>query len=484
MNMVQPGARPMQLDRYTLFQWVDAVADRFEAEWQSGQPPCIADYLHDIVGAKRSLLLRELVKIDLERRLRAGETRRWEEYLRDFPELQHSEEEGDSVSTPSAATNLAPLDSGSIPPSLMRARTAKWPIIAGYELLTELGHGGMGSVYKARQQSLKRIVALKVIRAAIQTDPRYLFRFRIEAEATARLQHPNIAQIFEVGQQGDVPYLAMEYVDGGPLSERLAGKPLPARQAAEMIVTLARAMQYAHEHGVIHRDLKPDNILLSTPTQGSDAQEVSSPSSLAPGTSHTLKITDFGLAKFLEDDTGASVSGTIVGTPNYMAPEQAEGRTQEIGPGTDIYALGAILYELLTGGPPFKGASVLETLEQVRIGDLVPPSRLVAKVSRDLETICLKSLARAPAARYACAGALGDDLDRFLKGEPIRARPVGMAGHAWRWCRRHPTQAGLGATACALLLTIIVASVLVALSSRAQERSQRREALIQQMQLV
>jgi serine/threonine protein kinase/WD40 repeat protein len=482
--MVQPGAQARQSDRYTLLEWVDAVADRFEAEWKIGQPPCIADYLHDMVGEKRSVLLRELVKIDLERRRKAGETRRWEDYLREFPELQYPEGDADGIPAPPGATKLAPPDSGPLPPAFLPMTTAKWPVIAGYEILAELGHGGMGSVYKARQQSLNRVVALKLIRTAAQADPRYLSRFQTEAEATARLQHPNIAQIFEVGWQQGVPYLAMEYVEGGTLSERLAGKPQPARQAADTIVTLARAMQYAHEHGVIHRDLKPDNILLSTGSEGSGAKEDTSSSSFSPATSYSPKITDFGLAKLLEDGAGLSLPGTIVGTPNYMAPEQAEGGAKEVGPGTDIYALGAILYEMLTGGPPFKGTSVLETLEQVRTGDLVPPSRLVARVPRDLETICLKSLARAPASRYASAAALADDLRRFLNGEPIRARSVGAVGHVWRWCRRHPTQAGLVATAGSLLLTVVVASVLVALSSRAQERSQRREGIIQQLQLM
>jgi WD40 repeat protein len=250
-----------------------------------------------------------------------------------------------------------------------------------------------------------------------------------------------------------------------------------------MIVALARAMQYAHEHGVVHRDLKPDNVLLAS--EGRERPvgkaEDSSRPSLAE---YTPKITDFGLAKLAEVGAGTSLSGNIVGTPNYMAPEQAEGKSAQVGPAVDTYALGAILYEMLTGGPPFKGSSLVDTLEQVRTGNLVPPSHLVLKVPRDLETICLKSLARTPACRYASVGALADDLERYLQGKPILARPVGPVARAWRWCRRHPTGAGLVATAGALLLTLVVSSVLVAVASTARQRSQRREGIIQQLQLV
>jgi WD40 repeat protein len=485
--MMQAGVHPAQPGSYALLEWVDAVADRFEAGWKSGAPPRIADYLDDTVGEKRCALLRELVKIDQERRAKTGETRSWEDYLREFPELQHRDEEAAGDPSPFAKTNLAPLDSEENRPTLPRprspARGVKWPVIEGYEILAELGHGGMGSVYKARQQSLKRIVALKLIRTSAQADPWSVARFQTEAEATARLQHPSIAQIFEVGQQDGVPYLAMEYVDGGTLYERLQGKPQPARQVAEMIVPLARAMQYAHEHGVVHRDLKPENVLLASEGRERPAGKAEYSSRL-PLAEYTPKITDFGLAKLVEVGAGTSLSGNIVGTPNYMAPEQAEGKSAQVGPAVDTYALGAILYEMLTGGPPFKGSSLVETLEQVRTGNLVPPSHLVLKVPRDLETICLKSLARTPASRYASVGALADDLERYLQGKPILARPVGPVGRTWRWCRRHPTGAGLLATAGALLLTVVVASVLVAAASTARQRSQRREGIIQQLQLV
>jgi WD40 repeat protein len=475
---MQPGVHPALAGSCSLLEWVDAVADRFEAGWKSGTPPRIADYLDDTVGEKRSALLHELVKIDQERRAKAGEIRPWEDYLRAFPELQHAK----TMPSPKWPSMKCPVNSEETRPPLPRW-SVKLPVIEGYEILAELGHGGLGSVYKARQERLKRMVALKLIRTGAQADPRYLARFQTEAEATARLQHPNIAQIFEVGQQYGVPYLAMEYVDGGTLHEKLLGKPQPARQTAEMIMTLARAMQYAHEQGVVHRDLKPENVLLASgghEPPGGETAENSRPS-LADC---TPKITDFGLAKLVEDGAGVSLSGVIVGTPSYMAPEQAEGKSGQIGPAVDTYALGAILYEMLTGGPPFKGISLVDTLEQVRTGDLLPPSRLVPKVPRDLETICLKSLARTPASRYPSAGALADDVERYLQGKPILARPVGPLGRAWRWCRRHPTGAGLVATAGALLLTLVVSSVLVAVASTARQRSQRREGIVQQLQLV
>jgi serine/threonine-protein kinase len=273
--------------------------------------------------------------------------------------------------------------------------------VAGYDILGELGRGGMGVVYKARQVTLKRLVALKMILSGAHAGAQDLLRFRSEAEAVASLQHPNIVQVYEVGDQDGLPYFSLEYVDGGSLSQKLKGQPLPARQAAELIEVLARAVHYAHLHGIVHRDLKPANILLTA-----DGQP---------------KITDFGLAKHL-DGTGAQTrSGAVMGTPSYMAPEQAAGKIKDIGPATDVHALGAILYELLTGRPPFHGDSPLETVMKVLDNEPDHLRLYNRDVNPSLEAICLKCLEKTPRDRYPTAQALADDLRRYLDGEPVLA---------------------------------------------------------------
>jgi tetratricopeptide (TPR) repeat protein len=320
--------------------------------------------------------------------------------------------------------------------------------VPGYELLGELGRGGMGVVYRARQVRLKRLVALKMVLAGSHAGPEQLTRFRVEAEAVARLQHANIVQIHEVGEQDGLPFFSMEYVAGDSLARRLKDGPLPQQEAARLTETLARAVQHAHQRGVVHRDLKPPNILLTE--EG------------------TPKITDFGLAKQLETEDGAQTrSGAVMGTPSYMAPEQAEGKTAQLGPLVDVYALGAILYELLTGRPPFRGATVMETLHQVMHDEVPPPSRYQPKIDRDLETICLKALAKDPARRYASALALAQDLERYLAGEPILARRAGMWSRAWRQVRRRPWAAGV-------VLTLLLAAGGIALGFRAVNGVQRR----------
>jgi eukaryotic-like serine/threonine-protein kinase len=325
--------------------------------------------------------------------------------------------------------------------------------VAGYEILKELGRGGMGVVYKARQKGLNRLVALKMVLAGAHAGEKQLARFHIEAEAVARLKHPNIVQIYEVGEHDGLPFFSLEYVDGGSLGDRIDDKPLPGRQAAELLSKLAHAMHEAHQHGIVHRDLKPANVLLT-----SDG---------------VPKITDFGLAKRLEEgETGQTQSGTLMGTPSYMAPEQARGESRHSGPLADVYALGTILYEMLTGRPPFLAASILETLEQVRSQEPVPPSRLVPGVPRDLETVCLKCLQKEPAKRYPSARALGEDLDRFLAGEPIQARPVGGVERLWRWCKRNPRVAGLTAALFLLLVTGLIGSSAAAVTI-ARERNQK-----------
>jgi tetratricopeptide (TPR) repeat protein len=347
-----------------------------------------------------------------------------------------------------------PLSTGGAPapPAPPGPAGSGWPTLPGYEVLGELGRGGMGVVYRARQVALDRVVALKMIRAGGQAGEEERARFRTEAEAVARLQHPHIVQIHEVGEQGGLAYFFLEFCPGGSLDKKLAGTLLPPAAAAALVEKLARAMQAAHEKGVLHRDLKPANVLLAE--------------------DGTPKITDFGLAKKL-GEVGQTQSGAVIGTPSYMAPEQAGGKPGAVGPTADVYALGAILYECLTGRPPFRAETPLETLLQVRTAEPVPPGRLVPKVPRDLETICLKCLHKEPHKRYASAQALAEDLHHFLAGEPIRARPVGAAGRLWRWCRRQPAAAGLAA---ALILgTVGGLAVTTGLYLRAREQGARAE---------
>jgi WD40 repeat protein len=336
--------------------------------------------------------------------------------------------------------------------------------VPGYRVLQELGRGGMGVVYKAHQKSLNRPVALKMILSGEHAGPTERERFRREAESVAALQHPNIVQIFEVGEANGHPYLVLEFVEGGSLAERLSGDPWPARDAAELVELLARAVHYAHEHGIVHRDLKPGNVLLSGDRgQGTgDSKAPSSPGVSAVSCLLSPKITDFGLAKRLDgsDADKATKTGAVVGTPGYIAPEQASGKGSEVGTPADVYALGAILYECLTGRPPFRGETPLDTVLQVMHDDPVPPKRLRSSVPRDLETICLKCLTKSPAKRYESAAALADDLRRFLAGEPIWARPVSAWGRAVKWAARHPALAALGvSTVVATVALLVVLSV-------------------------
>jgi WD40 repeat protein len=334
------------------------------------------------------------------------------------------------------------------------APAPRWPTIEGYDILAELGRGGMGVVYKARQKGLDRIVALKMIRAGKGPDGEERKRFAAEARAVARLQHPNIVQIYEVGEADGQPFLALEFVDGASLAQRLDGTPWPARQAASLAEVVAQAMHHAHAQGVIHRDLKPSNILLAGPLD-------------APPERCVPKVTDFGLARTL-DVAGETGTGTVLGTPSYMAPEQAEARNG-VGPAADVYGLGALLYELLTGRPPFRAEAPLQTLRQVVEAEPERPRRLNPQVPRDLETVCLKCLRKKPSKRYATALELAEDLRRFRAGEPVAARPTGAMERGWRWARRRPARA--------LLLALLLVVPLAAIVALAEHYRQLREAL-------
>jgi hypothetical protein len=335
--------------------------------------------------------------------------------------------------------------------------------IAGYELLEELGRGGMGVILKARQVSLGRLVALKMVLAGDFQSPERRGRFLAEAAAVARLQHPNVVQIFDCGTYEDRPYFSMELCQGGSLAQRLRSGPLLPREAAALLRSLAEGAQAAHDQGIIHRDLKPANILLAS--GGRDYTEGErSTGSLPPLTDFVAKISDFGLAKQTNQDVTGS--GAVFGSPSYMAPEQTVD-ARALDHRADVYALGAILYECLTGRPPFQAATLLETLDQVRHREPVPVRQLQPSVPRDLETICLKCLQMEPPQRYATARDLAEDLGRFLHGEPILARRGGVLARLSRWCQRPRRVADAGRLAIflhgALALWKALAVVLIAL---------------------
>lgn len=359
------------------------------------------------------------------------------------------------------------------------------PTVPGYEILGELGRGGMGIVYAARQLGLNRTVALKMILNGSHAGPKLLARFRAEAAAIARLQHPNIVQIHDVGEAAGRPYFVLEFVTGGSLAQHLKSKPQPVRPAAQLIETLARAIHAAHTNGVIHRDLKPANILLETVVE--DPHGTTRNHGLRTTDYGLPKITDFGLAKCdsgdgdMPDQGGPTVTGELLGTPSYMAPEQAMVPRQPIGPAADVYALGAILYELLTGRPPFIGGTPLSTVLQVLHNEPVSVTSLQPNVPRDLETICLKCLRKDPRKRYGSALELAEDVQRFLRDEPIRARPVMPVERIWRWVRRHPVPAGLLAAG---LLAPVVALIALSLLSARLVRSNALESAAQQAELL
>ena len=315
--------------------------------------------------------------------------------------------------------------------------------VPGYDILDELGRGGMGVVYKARHRRLQRLVALKMVLAGAHVGQIGLARFRAEAEAVAKLLHSNIVQIYETGEHEGRPYFSLEFVDGGSLDKRIAESPTSPRAAAQLVETLARTMEFAHQRGIVHRDLKPANILLAK--LGSESsmvrnREVDSPSLPTDHWSRNTvpKIADFGLVKRVGDDSSQTQSGAILGTPSYMAPEQAEGKNREIGPAADIYSLGAIFYELLVGRPPFKAGNPIDTIRQVIEQEPIPPRKLEPRVPYDLETICLKCLEKDPARRFTSAAELADDLRRFVEGDPILARPTPAWERAWKWGKRRP----------------------------------------------
>jgi WD40 repeat protein len=364
------------------------------------------------------------------------------EHMEACPECQAIVERLDRTTDPMLSVLRKPIPSSAPRRGAADLTIAEnWPHLPGFEVLSVLGRGGMGIVYRAHQLRLNRLVALK--RLPGDTE-RALGHSRAEAESLARLQHPNIVQVHEIVEHDGATYLVLELVEGGPLGAKL-GKPQGHRETAELLVALAEAVQHAHAHGVVHRDLKPDNILLH-PEGGGRGFGVP-------------KITDFGVAKRLAAATGATLEGDIIGTPNYMSPEQAAGQVERVGTATDIYSLGVVLYEMLAGHVPLQGPTTLDTLVRVRTEEPLPPRRLQAGIPRDLETICLKCLHKAPERRYTSASELSDDLRRFLRGEPVRARPTPAWERAWKGVKRRPTVAALSA---AVVLVALLGFGLVA----------------------
>jgi WD40 repeat protein/tRNA A-37 threonylcarbamoyl transferase component Bud32 len=424
--------RDNQLDSIRSARDVDEACDRFEAAWRAGDRPLIEDFLDGTADSDLHVLFRHLLGLELDYRSGLGESPGALEYERRFPGheglidsvfsqflpqsqvVRGRDSETLEIRTPRVGPSSGPAKSP--PPDFLLN-------IPGVEILSELGRGGMGIVYKARQTRLKRLCALKIILPGEHTGGEFRARFLAEAETIARLRHPNVVQIYGVGDHEGRPYFEMEYVEGGSLAARLTGTPWAPGPAARMVAVLARAIGDAHHLGIIHRDLKPANILLTA-----DGEP---------------KVSDFGLARSLASDVRLTHTGQLLGTPCYMAPEQAEAGAVDAGPAADVYSLGAIAYELLTGHPPFRAATTLQTLDLVRSREPVPPRELQPATPRDLQTICLKCLEKEPGNRYSTAAELADDLRRFLDHEPIRARPVGLFGRLERWARRNPVPAGL-----------------------------------------
>ncbi len=451
---------------------LDSLLDRQGREWLAGRRPSVEALLdgcplRNDPDAQLDLLYNEIVlREDL------GEEAAADEYAARYPHLREALarlfEVHDAVRDPLLVQTVR-LAGEATRPEHAPLPAAPWPDLPNYDLTEVLGRGGMGVVYQARDRRLRRTVAVKTFESGRVPTPREVRRFRAEAEATARLRHPNVIQIFEVGEAGGVPFIALELAEGGTLADRLRQLPPPPRAAAELVETLARAVHHAHEHGIIHRDLKPANVLFigvrSQEAGVSVTGHTNGQSSLTPDPCLlTPKVSDFGLARVRYDDgespADATRTGEAIGTPRYMAPEQAAGRGDLVGPRTDVYALGTLLYECLTGRVPFLAASVVETLDLIRAADPPPPRRFQPKVPRDLETICLHCLHKEPARRYATAASLADDLRRFLNREPIMARPTPTWERAWAWCRRRPAHAALIAVAVLLLAGGITAAAI------------------------
>ncbi len=354
-------------------------------------------------------------------RLQAGEAPDRDALLREHPELESVLDCLESLEgmapSPGARTMGSKDDTVDIVPSMGQLPRA----FGEYELLAEIGRGGMGVVYKARQASLDRVVAIKMILGNHLASPEHVRRFQTEAKAAARLRHSHIVPIHEVGQLNGQDYFVMENIEGESLAQRIVRAKVDVETAVRLVAAVARAVDHLHQEGILHRDLKPSNILLDA-----DGQPF---------------VTDFGLAKVFQPGSEVTATAVIAGTPSYMAPEQATGGGSSVGPAVDIYSLGAILYELLTGRPPFGEENPMDTLMQVLSREPTLPRQLNPRIPRELELVCLKCLAKAPGERYASAGAMADDLEHFARGEALEVRPPHLGQRLWGWTRRQPALA-------------------------------------------
>ncbi len=428
MNVQDP--RTEETDRHLeAARRVNDACERFETAWRAGQSPRVESFLEEVPEPQRADLLRELLALELELRFPAHAAT-LNAMLGSSGSERRTREAGGSGPTGSYDDTIAMESSASASRS---SRSSLEDVLrfGDYELLEEIARGGMGAVYKARQVKLNRLVALKVVLSGRFASEAERARFRIEAEAAARLDHPNIVPIYDVRELAGQNYLCMKLIEGGSLSRRMTFYRQDPHAAARMLATVARAVHYAHQCGFLHRDLKPANILIDTEGRP--------------------YVTDFGLAKRVEVESHLTQTGTILGTPSYMAPEQAAGQGRAVEETADVYSLGAILYEILTGRPPFKAGTTMETVMQVLEREPVPPRQIQSGVPRPLEQICLRCLDKSPEARYPTAEALAEDLERFVRHEGVQARHTGPVIRLRRWARREPELAarlgGLGVIA-------------------------------------
>lgn len=423
----------------------DDICSRFDAEWsKSTEPPDLGPYLNHVSMDSRSKLFSMLLAIDVEHRRTRSLNRDANFYKSRFPQQSdliegifvfHQTAASDTPGrTVDAEVTTSLQDNGNPRHKTYAGRKARH--FGDYELLEKIAQGGMGVVYKARQASLNRVVALKMILTGEFANEREVKRFHSEAEAAAKLDHPGIVPIFEIGEHEGRHYFSMAFIEGKSLADRLRDGPLPPTHAADLLAEICDAVACAHEKGVIHRDLKPGNVLIDT--------------------KGTPRVTDFGLAKQVDSDTELTRTGQVIGTPSYFPPEQASGKRDEIGVRSDVYSLGAILYCLLTGRPPFQAASTVETVMQVLHQEPVAPRTLNQQLPIDLNTICMKCLSKEPAKRYESAEALAGDLRRFLAGQPITARPIKRLERTWMWCKRNPRATATISFVSAMLVAVVI----------------------------